>query len=165
MASNCDNRNFDAMRLDFEVMKQAVDAYKQLGGRMPIPLATAFTAVEQTFLVGENFDAAFKSACVEMGNFLASNEEFCARFAGFGGKADMDKRGGERWQEVDNYYICMARHYYRQSQAEAVKKVLNMGDPKSFVSVFGNKTRQQIWGLVTKWAGERFKEAFSRSRQ
>jgi len=78
---------------------------------------------------------------------------------GFSDKAEMARTGGTRWQDVDGYDICMARNYYRYTQAEAVKKVLNIGDPKSFVSVFTSGIKKQIWDLLTKWLGDKFKEA------
>ena len=153
---DCNNKTYEAMRRDYDALKAVMDAYRKAGGRMPNPLGAAFSALDQAFVTGRNFDAAMKSACIEMGNFLASNEEYCARFAGFDSKADLQQHGGERWQAVDDYDICMARHYYRQTQAEAVKKVLNLSDPKSFAAVFSRATLKQVWDLVTKWAGERF---------
>lgn len=158
-APACDNRTFDAMLRDYRAIKAVMDAYRNAGGRMPAPLGVAISTLDQAFVTGRNVDAAMKSACLEMGNFLASNEEFCARFAGFDSKADLQRRGGERWQDVDNYDICMARHYYRQAQAEAVNKVLNLSDPRSFAAVFTRGTLRQFWEIVTKWSGERFRQA------
>ncbi len=153
---NCDNKNFDKMKADYKIMNDVLSAYKKAGGVMPPPMAKAFSVLDQAFIAGENFDSAFKSACSEMGNFLSSNEEYCARYAGFSSKTDLEKNGGERWQERDNFDICMAQNYYRTVQAEAVKKVLNSSDPKSFVSVFTQGTRKQLWNLVSSWLGSKF---------
>lgn len=159
MAAICNNKGYEQMRSDYRVMKDAIDGYRRLGGIVPIGLSRAFGALDQAFIAGDNFDSAFKSACLEMGTFLTTNEEYCARFAGFSDKAEMARTGGTRWQDVDGYDICMARNYYRYTQAEAVKKVLNIGDPKSFVSVFTSGIKKQIWDLLTKWLGDKFKEA------
>jgi hypothetical protein len=162
MSDACANKSYEQMRNDYQVMKNAITGYKSLGGVLPAGLARTVFALDQAFVTGDNVDAAFKSTCLEMGNFLATNEEYCARHAGFASKADMAQTGGVRWQDVDNYDICMARHYYQSTQAEAVKKVLNIGDPKSFVSVFTAGTKKQIWDLLTKWLGDKFKETFKK---
>ncbi len=159
MTNSCANKDFDQMKKEYKLMKDALDAYKRLGGVVPYGISVTFRTLDQAFIAGDNFDSAFKSACLEMGNFLLTNEEYCARFSGFRNKSDLDKTGGERWQDVDNYDICMAKNYYRQTQAEAIKKVLNIGDPKSFVSVFTEGTKKQIWDLITKWLGDKFKKS------
>ena len=159
MPVSCSNQNYDQMKSEYKMMKDALDAYKKVGGAVPPTLSTAFSVLDQAFVAGDNFDKAFKSACLEMGNFLSTNEEYCARFAGFADKAEMSKTGGVRWQDVDNFDICMAKNYYGQTQAEAVKKVLNIGDPKSFISVFTVGTKKQIWDVVTKWLGDTFKRS------
>jgi hypothetical protein len=157
MVNSCANKDFEQMKSEYKLMKDSLDSYRRLGGVVPPNMSIAFSALDQAFRAGENFDSAFKSACLEMGNFLLTNEEYCARFSGFKDKSDLDKNAGARWQDVDNYDICMAKNYYRQTQAEAVKKVLNLGDPKSFISVFTQGTKKQIWDLITKWLGDRFK--------
>ena len=158
----CSNKGYDQMRADYRKMKDILTTYKMVGGVLPPPMAKAFWALDQAYVAGDNFDAAFKSACSEMGSFLSSSEEYCARHVGFDNMADQISNGGVRWQERDNFDICMAQNYYKTVQAEAVKKILNISDPKSFASVFTDGVRRQLWSLVSSWLGEKFKASLKK---
>jgi hypothetical protein len=133
--------------------------YRKLGGRVPPPLAVALESAK----MGRNVETAMNNVCEEMSRFLASIEEFCARYAGFQGVEHMKREGGVRGQDVKQYYVCMAHDYVRAVPSEAVKKVLYIGDPKSFVSVFSSKTLKQAWGLIAKYLKKKVIDGLSRN--
>lgn len=156
----CNNKSFDQMQADYKKMKDLLNKYQAASGIIPAPVSKTIEVLDQAFISGENIKAAFESVCMEMGNFLSSNEEYCARFAGFANKADFLKQtaDGTKWQEADQYDICLLQNYYRVEQSEAVKRTLNIGNPKSFVSVFIEKTRNQLWEILSSYLKDKAKD-------
>ena len=67
------------MRADYTKMKNVLSEYQKTGAPLPTPLAKTFAVLDQAFRSGDNIDAAFNSACMEMGRFLSSSEERCAK--------------------------------------------------------------------------------------
>lgn len=152
MSAVCANKGYEKIRRDYSYIKSVLDLYRSGGGFVPVGLSNALFVLEQAFVSGDNVDAALKSACLEMEGFLAANEEYCARYHS---KTDPNSL----------YYACMASREVRRYQIEAVRKVLNIGDPKSFVSVFTKGSREQIREILREWLGDAFVETFMKKNR
>lgn len=132
---------------DATVVEDWLRAYRLAGGKVPPQLHAALEAAK----VGKNIEDSMNTVCEELARLLSSNQEYCARRAGFASLADMEQLKGIRWQDYDQYDICMLNNYYRTDQAERIKSVLYIGNPKSFVSTFLASTKQQLWEIVGRW--------------
>lgn len=134
---SCENKSFEQMKRDYQVLKQPYERYKSAGAPVPVGLSKAMTVLEEAFILGGNVDEAFKSVCQQMEGFLSVNEESCARMVGFDGSEDLQM-------------VCSAMRFH-QYQGRVTDKVMNIGDPTSFMSIFTAATKEQIRGILKAW--------------
>jgi hypothetical protein len=139
---------------DATVVEEWVKNYRRAGGKVPPQLQAALEAVK----VANNIENSMNTVCEELARLLSSNQEYCARRAGFESLDDMERLKGIRWQEYDQYDICMLNNYYRTDQAERIRSVLYIGNPKSFVSTFLESTKEQLWDIIGRWLKGKAKE-------